>query len=74
MSEYDWILGLGLAFGLAFFFNHITYKTIISFFAYFTIFIAFMVWIDFLPIWSLIINIMVLIIVIYIEIKQGGNV
>lgn len=65
----EWIIGIGIAFGLAFIFSYLTYKDLPTFFVFLTIFDGFMVWCDFLPMWTLIICLIVLVIIAYIEIK-----
>ena len=65
----EWIIGIGLMFGLAFVLSYLTYKDLPTFFIFLTIFNAFMVWSEFLPIWTLIICLIVLVIIVYIEIK-----
>ena len=70
MTSYDWLIGLALIVGLAFFFSYITYRDLSSFFIFLTIFNAFVVWIGFLPLWTLILNLIVLIGIIYVEINN----
>lgn len=66
----EWILGLGIMFGLAFLMNQLTYKDMDTFFIYLTIFNAFMVWCELLPLWTLIISLIILTVIIYLEIKN----
>jgi len=66
---FEWIIGLGIAFGLAFFLNYLTYNDLSTFFIFLTIFIAFMVWVDFLPLWSLILCLIILTIITYTNAK-----
>lgn len=68
----EWIIGVGLMFGLAFIFMFLTKKTMGSFLVWLVIFNAFMVWGNLLDLWTLIMSLMVLIIVIYLEIKGKG--
>ena len=67
----EWMIGASLMFGLALIFMFLTKKTISSFFVWLVIFNGFMVWGGLLELWTLILTLMVLIIVIYLEIK--GN-
>lgn len=69
----EWILGLGLMFGLAFFLNCLTYNEMDSFLIFLTIFDAFMVWCQLLPLWTLIVCLIITTIIIYLEIKSKGN-
>ena len=66
---YEWIAGIGLAFGLAFFLNYLTYNDLPTFFIFLTVFIAFMVWADFLPLWTLVLCLIVLTIIAYTNAK-----
>ena len=67
----EWIIGIGLMFGLAFIFMFLTKKTVSSFFVWLVIFNGFMVWGDLLDLWTLVLTLIILVIVIYSEIK--GN-
>ncbi|QYW08119.1 hypothetical protein 15570_00022 [Lokiarchaeota virus WyrdV1] len=66
---FEWIIGLGLAFGLAFFLNYLTYNDLPTFFIFLTIFDAFMVWVDFLPLWTLVICLIILTVIAYTSVK-----
>jgi len=69
LAVYDWLIGVGLMFGLAFMFNYLTFKDLKSFFGYLMIFNGFMVWAGMLPIWSLVLCIMISSTIIYITFK-----
>lgn len=68
---FEWIIGLGLAFGLAFALNYLTFNDLRTFFIFFTIFIAFVVWANLLPSWTLVISIIVLVIIMYVPSNSG---
>jgi len=68
MGQYDWLIGIALMFGLAVSFTFMTEKSLTTFFVFLTIFNAFMYWIAFLPLWSLVLNIIVLTLIGYMEI------
>jgi len=68
----DWIIGVGLMFGFAFVFNYITFDNILGFLAYMTIFNGFTVYANLLPLWTLILNIIVLVLVMYYESTNKG--
>jgi len=68
----EWLLGLGIMFGLALFLNYLTYKDNIAFFIYLTIFNGFMVWAGLLPLWTLVVCIMILTTIIYMQLKSQG--
>ena len=67
----EWVIGVGLMFGLAFIFMILTKKTVSSFLVWLVIFNGFMVWGDLLDLWTLVLTLIILVIVIYSEIK--GN-
>ena len=67
---FEWIIGIGLAFGLALVLNYLTYNDLETFFIFLTVFIAFMVWVDFLPLWTVIICLIVLIVIAYTNVKR----
>lgn len=70
MTEYNWILGLGLMFGLALIFNRITFESLSGFLIFLTFFNGFAVIGNLLPLWSLILNLVVLCFIMYFEINQ----
>jgi len=70
MTSYDWIIGLALMFGLALVMNKFTFETLAGFFVFLTIFNGFVVYANLLPLWSLILNIVVLSIVMYQELSN----
>ena len=43
MTEYDWIIGLSIMFGLALVLNKFTFESLPSFFVFLTVFNAFVV-------------------------------
>lgn len=74
ISGYEWMLGLGIMFGLALIMNLVTVNNLSSFFIWLTIFNAFVVWGGLLPLWTLVLCIVILTLVIYSEInkKEAG--
>jgi len=72
ITGFEWILGLGIMFALAMIMNMITYKNLISFFIWLTIFNSFMVWANMLPLWTLIMNIIILTMIIFFQFKSQG--
>jgi hypothetical protein len=74
MVGYEWMIALGLMFGLAFVMNLITFDSMSSFFIWLTIFNAIVVWGGLLPLWTLVLCLILLTVVIYFEMKnKGGN-
>ena len=73
ITGFEWIIGLGLAFGLALIFTVLTSQDFNTFLVWITIFIGFTVWGGLLPLWVLIVCIILLVIVIYLEIKDKGS-
>jgi hypothetical protein len=70
---YEWLIGLGLMFGLAFVMNLITFNKTNSFFVWLLIFNAMMVWGGLLELWTLVLCIIILSVVIFYEMKNNGN-
>ena len=70
MPSYNWIIGLSLMFGLALVLNKFTFENTEGFFIFFTMFNAFMVYGDLLPLWSLVLNIVILSIIMYIKMNK----
>jgi len=70
LIEYNWLIGLGLMFGFAISMSYITYRTIESFFAFLLIFNGFVCWSELLPLWTLILNIIILTFMMYFTINK----
>lgn len=70
MTSYDWIIGIGLMFGLALVLNKMTFESLEGFFVFLTFFNAFVVYAGLLPLWSLILNIVILSIIMYIKMNK----
>ena len=68
----EWIIGVAVMFGLAFALNYLTYNDLPTFFIFLTIFDAFMVWCEYLPSWTLILNLIILIIIMFVQLKSKG--
>jgi len=75
ISGFEWMLGIGIMFGLALVMTILTFNNLSCFFVWLTIFNAFVVWAGLLPLWTLILCIVILTVVIYFEAinKNGGN-
>ena len=74
ITGFEWILGIGLAFGLALIFTQLTYKSFSCFLVWLTIFDCFAVWGGLLPLWTVILCLILLIIIMYLEIKNKGGI
>jgi len=72
LPSFDWMIGVGLMFGLALVLNKYTFENLIGFLVFLTIFNAFVVWGGLLPAWSVIVNIVILVIMIYSETRNRG--
>ena len=73
MGGREWILGLGLMFALAMVMMVISgFKSLSSFFAFLSIFNAFMVWGALLPLWTLVVNLIVLTLILFFQFKSQG--
>lgn len=70
---FEWIIGIALVFGLALIFTYLTFQDFNTFLVWLTIFDAFAVWGGLLPLWSLILCIIILVIVIYTEVRNKGG-
>ena len=70
----EWILGIGIMFGLAFVLTFITERNMVSFIAWLTVFNAFVVWAGLLELWTLILCIVFLVVVLFLELKGGNSV
>lgn len=70
MADYSWLLGLAIMFGLALVLNSMTFKDMKGFFVFLTVFNALVVYGNLLPLWSLILNLILLVIILYNEINQ----
>lgn len=67
----DWIIGVGLMFGLALVMTFLTQKSSIAFAVWLMIFSAFVVVGGLLPLWVLVLCIIFVVISLYIEMKSG---
>lgn len=65
MTSYDWIFGISIMFGLAMVLNYMTFKSMPGFFVFLTFFNIFVVYAGLLPMWSVILNIIILSFVMY---------
>jgi len=68
------LLGIGIMFGFALLFTFLTYRSMGAFFIWLMVFNAFVVWSGLLPLWTLILNIIIVTIVIFISSKNIGSV
>ena len=66
----SWILGIAIMFGLALVMAKLTFNDIESFIAFLTVFSGFIVWSGLLPLWILIINLIILVLVIGNKVKK----
>jgi len=72
ITGFEWIMGLGIMFALAMIMNMMTYKNLTSFFIFLNIFNGFMVWANMLPLWSLVMNLIILTLIIFFQFKSQG--
>jgi len=70
MTSYDWILGIAIMFGLALVLDYMTFNTIEGFFVFLTFFNIFVVYANLLPLWSVILNVIVLSFVMYNQLNK----
>lgn len=69
----NWILGIAIMFGLALVLTKLTFNDLESFFIWLTIFSAFVVWSGLLPLWLLIINLIIMVLIIANKVKKGST-
>lgn len=74
MTTYDWIIGIGLMFGLALVLNFMIFENLEGFIVFLTLISAFVVWADLLPLWVLILNVILLTISVYYEVNKKRGV
>jgi hypothetical protein len=72
IASYDWLIGLGLAFGLAFSLTYMISKKLEVFLVFLMIFTGFVVAVGLLPVWSMVIQIIFLITLVYVSMKKRG--
>ena len=66
------MIGVGIMFGLALFFASLTFKDIETFFIWLTIFCGFVVWGGLLPLWILVLDLIILVLIIANNVKKGS--
>lgn len=71
VSGFEWMLALGIMFGLAIVMTVLTFNNISTFFIWLTIFCAFVVWGGLLDLWVLILCVIVSTVIIYFEINSN---
>ena len=69
----EWILGLGIVFGLAFVFTVLTKQDTKGFLIFITIFICFAVWSELLEVWTLVICLITVVGIVYMELQNRTN-
>ena len=70
MTSYDWIFGITIMFGLALVLNFMTFNSIEGFFVFLTFFNIFVIYAGLLPLWSIILNIIVLSFIMYNQLNK----
>ena len=72
MGGFEWLLGVGIMFGLSMIMNIMTFKNLIAFFIFLNIFNAFVAWADLLPLWTLVLNLIILTLIVFFQFKSQG--
>lgn len=67
---FEWLIGLGFMFGFGLALTFLQDVSIESFLGFETLMSAFVVWWDYLPLWVLIVNLLVLVFIVITEIKN----
>jgi len=70
LIDFTTIFGIGFVFGLSFMFTVISTKSISGFILWLCIFIGFAVWFGLLPLWTLILNVIAVIVIMIMKIKN----
>lgn len=74
IEGFEWVLGLGIVFGLAFVFTMLTEQDLTTFFIFLCAMDTFAVMTGLLPFWTLVVFIIILVILIYMKLSEkGGN-
>jgi len=68
--DYQWLIGLGMIFGFGLGLTFLVDFSIETFLGFETLISAYVIWMEFLPLWILIINILVLTYIAILEIKN----
>lgn len=71
--ELEAIISIGIAFGLAFFFTVYTFKSLNSFLIWLMVFISFIVWVGLLPLWVLIFNMLIIVVIMILKYNNRGT-
>lgn len=66
------MMGIGIMFGLALLFSYLTFRDVETFFIWLTIFCGFVVWGGLLPLWVLVLDLIILVLIIANNVKQGS--
>lgn len=72
-TSIEWLIGLSLMFTLAIFMTISSRKSTESFFIWLTIFSGFIVWSGLLDLWILVLLIIVLVLLLFSNIRKGGG-
>ena len=72
LTGIDWMLGIGIMFGLAYVLYSLTSDNIKVFFIWLAIINGFVVLGGLSPLWTLVLNMLILCVVVYMEIKERG--
>jgi len=69
---YEWLIGLGLMFGFGLTLSYLTDELDKTFFGYMTMMNAFVVWMELLPLWTLVISLLILLMIVILNLR--GNI
>lgn len=70
ITDLETIIGVGLAFALAFLFNHLTFNSLHGFLCFLLFFNSFMVWGNLIPTWIMILNLISVLVSTIVKTKQ----
>lgn len=69
--EMSSLFGISIAFGLALLFTVYTFRTLNSFLIWLMIFLSFVIWSGLLPLWVLIFDLFILILIIFLKYRSN---
>ena len=70
IAGFEWIIGVGIVFGLALVFTVLLEKGLPVFLAFLSFFDTFAVWVGLLPLWTLVLCLIILTVLIYLELQK----
>jgi len=73
VASYDWIIGIGIVFGLGVVMSYVSYKDILSFLVWSTVISCFVIYGNMLPAWVMVLFIVIDFAYIYFKVRVTGG-